>query len=58
MMRRRGLTKDDINDLKDSIPARDVIAEKQQKPVYHGRIEEIENAMFPWLKARRKNRPR
>ena len=57
-MRRRRLTKDDINDLKESIPARDVIAEKQQKPVYHGRIEEIENAMFPWLKARRKNRPR
>lgn len=51
---RRGLKKSDIDDLSQSIPARDTIAEQQGKPVYHGAIEEVENAMYPWLRARRR----
>jgi hypothetical protein len=56
MRRRRGLSKDDVVDLQQSIPSRDVIAEKQGKPVHHGSIEAAEN-QIPWLRERRKRRP-
>ena len=51
---RRALTRNEVDDLRQAIPARDTIADQQGKPVYHGRIEEIENAAFPWLRARRR----
>jgi len=51
---RRGLKKQEIDDLQQTIPARDTIAEQQGKKTYHGRIEDVENAAFPWLRARRK----
>lgn len=58
MRARRGLSKDEINELQRTIPVKDPIADKQGKPVHHGNIEAIENATFPWLKARRRNRLR
>lgn len=54
---KKGLTKQEIDDLRTQIPTRDVIAEKQGKQSTHGRIEDIENALVPWLRQRRKNRP-
>lgn len=54
----RGLSKKDVEDLRNQIPNRDVVAEKQGKPVYHGSIEAAED-QIPWLRARRRaRRPR
>jgi IS5 family transposase len=55
-VRRRGLTRQEVNDLQEQIPARDVVAEKAGLPTHHGRIEALEEAYVPWLRARRKRR--
>lgn len=55
-MRRRGLTKSDIEELETKIRRRDPIADRAGKPTFHGRIEAIENASFPWLAERRQRR--
>lgn len=53
-----GLKKNDVEELARTIPTRDTIAEKQGKRTTFGKIEDIENATVPWLRARRRNRPR
>jgi hypothetical protein len=54
------LSRKDVDELQRQIPNRDVVAEKQNKKTTHGtnvsRIEEVENAMIPWLRARRSAR--
>lgn len=56
-MRLPGLRKKDVDDLQNQIPSRDVIAEKQGQRVHHGSIEVAED-QIPWLRARRRRRPR
>lgn len=53
---KKGLTKQDIEDLKVRIPQRDPIAQRAGKPVHHGAIEAAEEAAFPWLRDRRRGR--
>lgn len=55
-MRRRGLTRKEVDELQEQIPSRDVIAERAGMQTTHGRIEAVENAMVPWLRDRRKRR--
>lgn len=55
---KKGLTKDDIEDLRVRIPSRDPIAERAGKPVHHGGIEAAEEAALPWLRDRRRGRRR
>lgn len=51
-----GLKKEDISKLEQDIPVKDKTAERLGKPVHHGRIEDIENALVPWLRDRRRSR--
>lgn len=53
----KGLKKGDIEELSRQIPTRDVVAQKQGMRTTFGRVEDVENAMFPWLKKRREKRP-
>lgn len=48
----RGLNKSDIDTLDRQIPKNDPIA--QGRPVYTGTHEEIEEALVPWLRRRRR----
>ena len=52
----KGLKKSDLDELSRQIPTRDVIAERQGMRTTFARIEDVENAMFPWLKKRRQQR--
>jgi hypothetical protein len=52
---KRGLSRQDVEDLRRRIPSRDVVAEKQGTRVHHGSIEAAENAI-PWLRRRRRER--
>lgn len=54
----KGLKKSDVEDLQRQIPTRDTVAEKQGMRTTFGSIENAENAMFPWLKKRRRRRDR
>lgn len=51
----RGLDKQDIAELETTIPRKDPIAERNpERPVYYGTHEEIEEALVPWLRRRRR----
>lgn len=52
----KGLKKSDLDELSQRIPTKDVIAQKQGMPTTFARIEDVEHAMFPWLKKRRQQR--
>ena len=52
----KGLKKSDLDDLSRQIPTNDVIAKKQGMRTTFARIEDVEHAMFPWLKKRRQQR--
>ena len=48
------LSRQDVAALEEQLQGRDVIAERNpERPVYHGTHEDIENALVPWLRARR-----
>lgn len=52
----RGLDKRDVDELAASIPVRDPIAERNpERPRYSGTHEEIEEALVPWLRRRRRS---
>lgn len=51
----RGLSKNDVDDLARQIPVNDPIAQRNpERPIYHGTHEEIEEALVPWLRRRRR----
>jgi hypothetical protein len=51
----RGLSKRDVSALAARIPVHDPIANRNpERPVYHGTHEEIEEALVPWLRRRRR----
>lgn len=58
IFRKLGLSRRDVEDLEVQIPRRDPIADHQGgKKAYYGSIEAAENTI-PWLRQRRRNRPR
>jgi hypothetical protein len=51
----RGLSKSDVDALERSIPTNDPIAQRNpERPLYSGTHEEIEEALVPWLRRRRR----
>lgn len=51
----RGLNKSDVDVLAQQIPVNDPIAQRNpERPIYTGTHEEIEEALVPWLRRRRR----
>lgn len=52
----RGLNKQDVDILATQIPVHDPIAQRNpERPRYTGTHEEIEEALVPWLRRRRRS---
>ena len=52
----RGLNKSDVDAIAQSIPVEDPIAARNpERPLYTGTHEEIEEALVPWLRRRRRS---
>ena len=52
----RGLDKRDVDALAATIPVDDPIAQRNpERPLYTGTHEEIEEALVPWLRRRRRS---